>query len=285
MRRVFLAVVILVAGHAWVQAGDLPRELVNAYRPALEAIRQAYVHGTFRGKTFVELPGQEKFKRQDFVMRAAGDKRRVDLTTTQQKNLNLPIGKRDMFMATPIGSLTTSANPGSKVFDSARQLKHATATATIENSVLLKYPYAIKGDTPILDMLLSPSVKVTDVKRVKSVWPDPGQHLVPGNVPAPGPHRPLGFDARPGAQPRLGPTGVLADQRIGLGQDHAPGQPVVRRRRRRSAGGVDRSRNVARRQRQVRAPRARGRERLRSDRALRRQLHQFCVLNASAGTG
>lgn len=169
MRRVALVCLLLwkAACCPVAQAGELPRELISAYRPALEAIRQAYVHGTFRGKIVVEYPGQEKFKKLDFVMRASGDKRRVDLTTTQQKNLGLAVGKRDMFMATPIGSLTTSANPGSKVFDNARQLKHATATATIENSVLLKYPYAIQGDTSILDMLLAPNVKVTDVKRVK----------------------------------------------------------------------------------------------------------------------
>lgn len=154
--------------------GQLPREIVSQYRPAVERLRQAYTHASFEGTSNVAFPGQGKSREQSFVMRAAGEKRRLDVTTLKQQGMGLQVGATEMSMATPIGSLSTYMAPGSQFFDDARQTSYADTVSQIDNGCLLKYPYSLDEGGTILDMLLKPGVKVTAVKTIKS----DGQELV-----------------------------------------------------------------------------------------------------------
>jgi hypothetical protein len=78
-----------------------------------------------------------------------------------------------MHMATPIGTLTTNTNPGSKYFDAAREAKYDQTVAQIDSGALVNYAYALTPGSTILDTLLSPSVKVTRVQQVKAASGEP----------------------------------------------------------------------------------------------------------------
>lgn len=148
--------------------GQLPQEIVSQYRPALEKLRQAYTHASFEGTSIVAIPRQDKWREQQFVLRAAGESRRLDVTTVKQWRMGLKVGSKELHLATPDGSLTTYMAPGSEFFDDAKQTGYAGTVAQIDKGSLLNYPYSLDGTTTILDMLLNPSVKVTSVKKTKS---------------------------------------------------------------------------------------------------------------------
>ena len=154
--------------------GEVPREIASQYRPAVEKLRQAYTHAAIEGTSEVAYPSKDKSRTQEFVMRAAGQKRRLDVTTTGQKGMGLKVGATQLRMATPQGSLTTTMDPGSKFFDDATQTGYADTVSQIDNRCLLNFPYALDSNGTILDMLLNPGVKVTGVKKTKG----DGQPLV-----------------------------------------------------------------------------------------------------------
>ena len=156
---------LLFVGFAW--GGDVPREIASQYRPAVEKLREAYTHATVEGSSSVAYPIKEKLCTQEFVMCAAGKKRRLDLKTTGQKGMGLKVGATQMRMATPDGALITTMDPNSKFFDDATEKDYADTVSQIDNRSLLHFPYALDSNGTILDMLQNPGVKVTGVKTIK----------------------------------------------------------------------------------------------------------------------
>lgn len=146
-------------------AGDLPRDFVGQYAPAVEKLREFYSHVTVRGTLKHALPQQAKSLEQKFVFRAASPQVRLDVTTTANKGMNAKLGGSDMYMATSYGSLTTIRNPGSSTFDDARQLNYNDTKSHIESTCLLNYVYTFADHKTILDYLQQPNVQ--DVKITK----------------------------------------------------------------------------------------------------------------------
>jgi hypothetical protein len=168
------AVAIVWCGLVGAARAQLPQQLVSRYRPAVEKLRQAYMHATIEGTSMLAYPGQDKSREQQFVMRAGGELRRLDVTTVKQQGMGLKVGGSEMRMATPWGSLSTYTAPGSKFFDNAKQTSYGETVAEIDKVSLLNYPYALDASGTILDMLLNGGVQVTSVKSFKSE----GQQLV-----------------------------------------------------------------------------------------------------------
>jgi hypothetical protein len=168
------AVAICWGGFFGAARAQLPQEIVSRYRPAVEKLRQAYTHASIEGSSTLAYPGQDKSREQRIVMRAAGEKRRLDVTTLKQRGMGLEVGAKEMRMATPYGSLSSYTAPNSQYFDNAQQTSYAETVAQIDNGSLLNYPYSLSSSGTILDMLLKPGVKVTSAKSFKSE----GQELV-----------------------------------------------------------------------------------------------------------
>lgn len=168
------AVALVWGGFMGAARAQLPPDIVSQYRPAVEKLRKAYTHASFEGTSTLVYPRQQKSREQSFVMRAAGEKRRLDVTTLKQQGMGLQVGATEMRMATPYGSLSTYTAAGSQFFDNAQQTPYAETVAQIENGSLLNYPYSLNATGTILDMLLNPGVKVTSAKAFKSK----GQELV-----------------------------------------------------------------------------------------------------------
>jgi hypothetical protein len=159
-------VVFSTAEHA--AAGNLPRELVSRYRPAIERLREAYAKATIEGVSELNFPRDDKWRQQEFIVRANGKLRRLDVKTVAQHGMGLDVGAIEMRMATPWGSLITRTNPGSDFFDDATELPYDKTVAEIYNGSLMNYPYSLVPGTTILDMLLSSEVDITSVKAIKS---------------------------------------------------------------------------------------------------------------------
>ena len=168
------AVALVWGGFMDAARAQLPRDIVSQYRPAVEKLRKAYTHASFEGTSTLVYPRQQKSREQSFVMRAAGEKRRLDLTTLKQRGMGLQVGATEMRMATPYGSLSSYTAPGAKFFDNAQQTPYAETVTQIDNGSLLNYPYSLSSTGTILDMLLRPGVKVTSATTFKSK----GQALV-----------------------------------------------------------------------------------------------------------
>jgi len=167
-RDFLLSVGLAMAGGRFAGAGQLPPELVNVYRPALERLRQAYGKVSVEGILRVALPQEDRSSEQAFVFRADGKKRRLDVRTIAQQGMGLKVGASVMTMATPYGSLNTEMGPNSKFFDNAQQRKYGNVIAEIDQQCLLAYPYALDSPSTILDMLQSSAVKVMSVKWIRS---------------------------------------------------------------------------------------------------------------------
>jgi hypothetical protein len=172
MRRIVRSIVIgwmLAAGLAsTAMAGKLPSTFVNVYRPAVARLQQGYAQLTAEGTIFVDSPITDQACEQRFILRNDGNRRRLDLRTLAQRNMGLKVGASTMKMATPIGSLSTYTNPGSKFFDNARQLKYDGVIEDINNSCLLYLPYSFGTGGTILDTLLSPAVTVKNVQWIRT---------------------------------------------------------------------------------------------------------------------
>lgn len=149
-------------------AGQLPSTFVNVYRPAVERLKAAYTQVAVEGTLSVELPAERKSSQQSFTLRASGDQRRLDVTTTAQQGMGLEVGASVMSMATPIGSLNTYTNKNSQFFDNARERKYAGVVEDIDRRSLMNLPYSFDSSGTILDMLLRSSVKVGSVKWIRS---------------------------------------------------------------------------------------------------------------------
>jgi hypothetical protein len=130
------------------------------------------------------LPQEEKSSEQQFIFRADGKKRRIDVRTIAQQGMGLKVGVSVMAMATPYGSLNTEIGPNSKFFDNAQQRNYAEVVAEIDQQCLLTYPYALDSPTTILDMLQSSAVKVASVKWIRRQ----GQSMVQVNYHESGRH-------------------------------------------------------------------------------------------------
>lgn len=167
-----LALAICVSAPA--ARAQLPREIVSQYRPALEKLREAYTHASVSGTLAVSFPQTGKMRKQQFVMRADGQLRRLDTTTLAQNRMGLKIGGKLTRMATPWGSLSTYTAPGATFFDDARETPYADTVSEIDSGCLLNYPYSLDSDGTVLDTLLKPGVKVTAVDESESL----GQALV-----------------------------------------------------------------------------------------------------------
>ncbi len=166
-----LSMLVLSASTA---AAQLPQQLVSLYRPAVEKLRSAYTNLSAEGTISAALPQQEKSREQQFAFRAGGQKRRLDLKTLSQKGMGLKVGTTEMRMATPYGSLVTVMRPDSDFFDDAKETSYGNTVSKIDAGCLLNYPYSLGSEGTILDMLLSPSVKITRVKQIE----DGGRKLV-----------------------------------------------------------------------------------------------------------
>jgi hypothetical protein len=148
-------------------AGELPRELTSAYRPAVERLKDGYTKISIEGTSTLVLP-DDRFRAQEFIMRADGKRRRLDVKIADQRGMKLKVGAIEMRMATPYGSLVTYTLPDSEFFDDARETSYNDTVAEIDSGSLMNYPYALDSNGTILDMLLSPGVKVTGVRKFKA---------------------------------------------------------------------------------------------------------------------
>lgn len=152
-------------GRSW--AGEPPREFLQQYAPAVEKLRNFYTHATVFGTRKRELPQAGKSLEQQFVYRSAGAQVRLDVTTIANQGMGAKVGKSDMYMATGIGSLTTVRNPGSQVFDDARQLSYGDTRSRIESTCLLNYPYTFDSHATLYSFLQQPGVRAVQVKKIK----------------------------------------------------------------------------------------------------------------------
>jgi hypothetical protein len=168
LRAIVTCALLIAAFSCAAASAQLPREITSQYRPALEKLREAYTHATFEGTASLALPRSGKSRTQDFVFRASGPRRRLESTTTAQTEMGLTVGAKKLQMATPIGSLSTytNAHSTSQVFDDARERSYGDTLSQIDNDCLLNYPYALDSSGTILDMLLKPGVKITEVKKI-----------------------------------------------------------------------------------------------------------------------
>lgn len=167
-REFLLSVGLAIAGGQFAHAGQLPQEFVNVYRPALERLRQAYGKVSVEGTLRVALPQEDKSSEQEFIFRADGKKRRLDVRTLAQQGMGLKVGASQMSMATPYGSLNTEMGSKSQFFDDAQQRPYSSVVAEIDEQSLLTYPYALDSPSTILDLLRSSAVKVNSVKWIRS---------------------------------------------------------------------------------------------------------------------
>ena len=148
-------------------AGDLPRDFVNAYRPALEIIRKNYTNATVEGTRDRFFAQTNKSFSQRFVLRVSGTWIRIDATTTAQKGLGAEIGGTRVYLATPDASLQTFQHPGSEMFDTIKQDDYSEARSRIGDVCPINYAFAFNNRESILEMLLSSNVKVTSFKKGK----------------------------------------------------------------------------------------------------------------------
>jgi hypothetical protein len=148
-------------------AGELPNDFSKAYAPAVDRLRDFYTHVTVTGSLKRELPQAKKSLEQTFIYRAAGTQVRLNVTTVANKGMKAKVGGSDLFMATRDGSLTTVRNPGSEVFDDAKQLNYGDTKSRIDDTCLLTFPYACVGQGTVLEYLRQSTVKVLSVKKIK----------------------------------------------------------------------------------------------------------------------
>lgn len=160
-------VVLSVARSERAIGGDLPNDFSQAYAPAVARLRDFYTHVTVTGRLRRELPQTKKSVDQTFVYRAAGVQVRLNVTTVKSNGMKAKAGASDLFMATRDGSLTTNRNPGSEVFDDAKQLNYGDTKTRIDSTCLLTYPYTFGSHTTIYDYLRQPTVTVLSVKKIK----------------------------------------------------------------------------------------------------------------------
>jgi hypothetical protein len=159
--------VLSLVGAARAAGGDLPNDVAQAYAPAVDKLRDFYTHVTVTGRLKRELPQTKKSVEQSFVYRAAGMQVRLNVTTTGSKGMKAKVGASDLFMATRDGSLTTVRNPGSEVFDDAKQLNYGDTKTRIDSTCLLTYPYTFGSYATIYEYLRQPTVTVLSVKKIK----------------------------------------------------------------------------------------------------------------------
>jgi hypothetical protein len=147
--------------------GDLPPDIGNALAPAVDKLRDFYTHVTVTGRLKRELPQTKKFMEQTFIYRAAGTDVRLNVTTVTSKGMKAKAGASDLLMATRVGSLTTVRNPGSEVFDDAKQLNYGDTKSRIDSTCLLTYPYTLGSQISVYEYLRQPSVTILSVKKIK----------------------------------------------------------------------------------------------------------------------
>ncbi len=166
--RILFLFALVLCNARLLMGGQLPGDFLDAYTPAVEILRSAYSRLSATGTLRVELPREERWSEQGFVIRADGLNRRLDIRTLNQQRMGLKPGSTLMMMATPWGSLNTRTRPESKFFDDARQTDYNHTLDSINHTSLITYPYAMEFFTTILDMLQSPAVRIQSVKRIRT---------------------------------------------------------------------------------------------------------------------
>jgi hypothetical protein len=159
-----LALPCLVGPHAL--ADDLPRDFTVQYQPAVASFARCYAHATISGTLKQEYPRTKKLLEQQFVLRAAEPKIRLDLTTTAQQGMGKVVGSAEAYIATPDGSLVSYRGPHSPVFDTARELSYSDTKSRIEKSCPLSSPFKVAGQGTILDLLKLPDIRVASVEKI-----------------------------------------------------------------------------------------------------------------------
>lgn len=172
MRRALVGATIVLGALSLAHSeraagGDLPNDFSQAYAPAVDRLRDFYTHVTVTGRLKRELPQTKKSVEQTFIYRAAGVQVRLNVTTVTSKGMKARAGASDLLMATRDGSLTTMRNPGSEVFDDARQLTYGDTKTRIDSTCLLTYPYTFGSHATIYEYLRQPTVTVLSVKKIK----------------------------------------------------------------------------------------------------------------------
>lgn len=163
-----IAATIVCCCASVARAVELPGEMTSQYRTAVERLKQVYAHATITGSLKHELPPANKFRDQQFIFRAAGPDRRIDLTTTAQRGMGFDAGATDMTMAAPYASLHTYRGPTSHVFDTADELSYQAAKSRIEDACPLDKICSLGNRGTVLDLLGSQSVTITSVKKLTS---------------------------------------------------------------------------------------------------------------------
>jgi hypothetical protein len=163
-----IAATIVCCCATTVEAVELPREMNSQYRTAVERLKQVYAHATISGTLKHELPQQNKFRDQQFIFRAAGPDRRIDLTTTAQRGMGFDVGATDMYMGAPYASLQTYRGPTSQVFDTADELSYQAAKSRIDDACPLDKICSLGNRGTVLDLLGSQGVTITSVKKLTS---------------------------------------------------------------------------------------------------------------------
>jgi hypothetical protein len=150
-----------------VLGGDLPSDFAAKYQPAAENLQRCYSHATISGTLRRENPRAKKLLEQQYVLRAAGAKFRLDITTTAEHGMGLEVGSTTSYIATPDGSLSSYRGPRSQVFDTASELSYSDVKSRIENGCPLIMPYKSVGQGTILEVLKLPNVRVDGVEKIQ----------------------------------------------------------------------------------------------------------------------
>lgn len=165
--RLAICVLVLATTRANVTAGELPREIATQYASAVSRMQQFYSKATIEGHLSRDYPQSRKSLQQDFVFRADGSKVRLDVTTTNQHDMNAQVGRHHMYMVTPYGSLDTVQNKNSPTFDDATEDRYQANRSKMQEMCPLTLPYAYDTQTTLADFLQSPRVKITRTDKVE----------------------------------------------------------------------------------------------------------------------
>jgi hypothetical protein len=166
LRRMGLiaAAVLTVSGLA--SAGNLPRELTEAYEPAVSRIRGVYDYVTVKGTVLREYPQRRESISQEYTLRNSGDKSRLDIKTTSSYKGGLNVGTVEVYLAAPEASFYGIGDNGTPAIDTSRELTYAEAKLRVDRAFPVEKPYAMASGTTLLEMLQQPQISIGEVKKL-----------------------------------------------------------------------------------------------------------------------
>jgi hypothetical protein len=163
-----IAVALAVVGAEVAVAQKLPSDFVAAYGPALEAMRNAYSHGTVQGTLESEYPASGRSIDRRFTLRLAGATSRIDARVTAQVGMGAKVGGTDIFLAMPGASMQAFRGAGGEVANQPYvEDGYSVANASIKQLCDISFPYTMGGQGTILSMLQSGDVKIGSFKKGK----------------------------------------------------------------------------------------------------------------------